>query len=304
MKRKIIFKKLGAIIISALVLIAGCSPLVYAQELTITDNGTGSSSDINVQNQAQTLTTQTNTADINNSVENNANTGGNIASDNSGGNVSIQTGDASINTQVINDVNSSVVDNSSCCNQNGINANISGNGDGSTNSINFQNTNFNAVNSTNTAIITNSINSYVNTGNNSVNGNSGGGVSIKTGDANINILVRNIANMSIADVSCCKPADPGNPPAVSDDPGNPGSNPGSGNGSESSSSGNTSGSSNSSDGGSNVGGQGGVLGLSNTSSSDFQAFLLILGLNIIALGAKLVLESKPSFVLAKVKNLR
>ena len=157
------------------------SSFVYADSFTVSGNGEGSTSDVNVSQTQSTNTTQQNTADINNNVSTNANTGNNTA-DGNGGNTSITTGDVNANTIIDNSgINQSYVDNSSCCNNGSTNIDISGNGAYSNNSVGYSVGSGSNVSISNNAQIANNIRGYANTGYNSANGNLGN-VSITTGD--------------------------------------------------------------------------------------------------------------------------
>jgi len=104
---------------------------IYAVELVISDNGSGSSNQIQVQSDALVEIEQTNEADVTNSVGTNANTGNNEISG-SQGEVVIDTGDISANVLIDNSLNDSVVT-TQCCQSEG-SAEITGNGTGSKNS--------------------------------------------------------------------------------------------------------------------------------------------------------------------------
>ncbi len=156
-----------------------------AEEMSITGNGDGSTSSINVGSSSNTNVEQNNTAQVTNNVEVNANTGGNSASENSNGDTSITTGDITSNVDIVNaGINQSEVS-VGCCENSDSNITISGNGSGSNNSVNYQvNSGRESANTSvtvnNTANIVNSINGRANTGYNTANENNGN-VSIKTG---------------------------------------------------------------------------------------------------------------------------
>ena len=101
--------------------------------------------------------------------------------------------------------------------------NNSGNGTGSQNSINFQNSNTTNIQQNNQGSVNNNVDANANTG-----GNSGG--SIKTGDATTEVNINNNLNNNSATVKCCDgktaplpppPSNGGknNPPGSSNDPG-------------------------------------------------------------------------------------
>ena len=114
----------GAVLANAFV------PAAFAStDLTITGNGSNSDSDVNVTKTNNTVVTQNNTANVNNNVKVDANTGGNSASDNTGGDVKVRTGDANTDVTVKNMLNSNSADVANCggCGED-VDVEISGNG--------------------------------------------------------------------------------------------------------------------------------------------------------------------------------
>lgn len=178
-----IFEKL-ALMSLGLLLVFGQGPVMAnALEIVVTDNGSGSESEVQLTQETQTNVTQTNEANVANDVNVSANTGDNEASDNTGGNVAIETGDVSENVSVNNSVNSSIVE-TGCCPQD-LTATISGNGADSDNDIDLDIDNSTNIAINQTAYITNNIQGTANTGGNTANDNTGGNVSIETGSIHI-----------------------------------------------------------------------------------------------------------------------
>lgn len=83
---------------------------------------------------------------------------------------------------------------------------ISGNGSNSDNNVAVEQTNQTVVSQNNTANISNNVNVKSNTGDNKAEDNTGGDVSIKTGDSDASVSVSNTANSNQASVSGCCPA--------------------------------------------------------------------------------------------------
>ncbi len=168
---------------------------IYAEEITVSGNGDGSSSNINVNVSSSTNVAQDNSADINNNVDINADTGNNSANDNSGGDTSITTGDINIDSNIENSgINQSSVD-VGCC-QADVDLNISGNGENSTNYINYSENNSKEGGGTNilvnnSANITNNVSGSANTGYNEASNNTGGNVSITTGSIRVVDVIKN-----------------------------------------------------------------------------------------------------------------
>ena len=153
--------------------------------------------------------------------------------------------------------------------------NISGNGAGSDNSVNINSSNTTSVNQSNQGSVNNDVNAGANTGgNNTDNG------SVKTGDANIFVKIKNLFNSNSAEVDCCPPGvtptptvyDPSDPAPTTNEVGGPG---GASTGTSTSSNNNTTSS------------QGAVLGLSATAGEgkDELWFYIAGFLSIVAGGA-------------------
>ena len=172
---------------------------VKATELVITDNGSGSQSELNLTTQTQTDVIQSNDSQVSNNIDTSASTGNNEASLNTNSDVNITTGDATSVTSIENSTNTSIVE-AGCC-ESGTIANVSGNGAESENSININSTNQTNIIGEQTARITNNIIGYASTGSNKANYNTSGSVTIVTGDikAKVNLLndPLNISNIEV-----------------------------------------------------------------------------------------------------------
>jgi hypothetical protein len=168
--------------------------------IEISGNGAGSDNWANVSQTSETTVTQNNTANVTNTVDSNANTGGNDANLNTGGDVMIKTGNASTDSSVTNVLNSNSAD-VDCCASGETEVKISGNGAGSDNTVLLGQDSKTTVKQTNNATVTNTVNSDAKTGYNDANSNVGGDVYIKTGDASVVASVSTLANVNSARVS-------------------------------------------------------------------------------------------------------
>src|SRR6185437_11749879 len=74
-------------------------------------NGSGSTNNANSSSTTNNNTTQNNAADIHNTMDLSANTGGNTANYNTGGNTTVKTGNANIIANMVNFVNNNIVGN-------------------------------------------------------------------------------------------------------------------------------------------------------------------------------------------------
>jgi hypothetical protein len=166
-----------------LVSIIGSAVPVYAEDvvITVSDNGGGSSNEVNVSSNNTTTVTQNNESHVENNVNTNVNTGDNTANTNTGGDTSIQTGNATTNTTITNEnINTNYANSPASGGGVGGNVTINNNGAFSQNSVNASATHTTNISQNNSAHITNNALTTANTGYNSANKNNGN-VSIKTG---------------------------------------------------------------------------------------------------------------------------
>lgn len=183
----------GALLLNAL------TPLAFADTtIEISGNGSDSNSTVNVAATQQTVVTQNNTANVYNNVNTTANSGNNEANKNTGGDVSIDTGNASTNTSVSNSLNQNTANVGCNCGSGNTTVNVSGNGAGSDNNANLTLGNTNVLTQNNVANVKNNVNSKTNSGGNEAEKNTGGNVSIDTGDAVSNTHVSTTANSNFA----------------------------------------------------------------------------------------------------------
>lgn len=172
--------------------------------VNITNNGVNSDNDVDVDQYNDTGVYQDNHAHIDNDVDVDAKTGGNDANRNTGGNVEITTGDAdtTVNLSTTANVNHAMVGGGDG-NGGGISALIKGNGDSSDNDIDLNFDNDVTVTQDNHAHVDNDVDVYGSTGYNDANRNTGGDVTIDTGNATADITVDNMVNFNSADVEDC-----------------------------------------------------------------------------------------------------
>lgn len=172
--------------------------------LAVSGNGADSTSNIGYTSSSQTSVNINQKSNIINDILGNANTGNNSTDNNTGGNTSIETGNISVKAEIGNSTNFAFVTAPSDPGGKGINVKIFGNGSGSTNSILLNLNSSTDININNDATISNFLLWQANTGGNTAKGNTGGDVSIKTGNIVLDIILWNKANISIAKVPCCE----------------------------------------------------------------------------------------------------
>ena len=169
--------------------------------LEMTGNGVDSDNEIKLESEQKTEVSQENEFNVDNNINASANTGSNSASRNTGGDASIDTGDATSTVAVQNagNLNEAVVD---CCASAG-NATvlISENGDSTDNKVKLENENKVEVSQENKSNIENRIYNDATTGWNDANRNTGGSVTITTGNAEASTGIFNGGNINSAIVS-------------------------------------------------------------------------------------------------------
>lgn len=169
-------------------------------DVTVSGNGYDSTNTTAVTVANTTIVTQNNTANITNNVNVDADTGKNDANYNTGGDVSITTGNASSDVNVSNQANANVADVSGCC-PGDVSVEISDNGAKSDNDATVGVTTITNVTQNNYAKVRNDIDVDADTGKNDANGNTGGSVSISTGNATGNVGVTNAVNQNAVSVN-------------------------------------------------------------------------------------------------------
>lgn len=168
-------------------------------DLTISGNGSDSENKIYVDTTSTNSIAQTNNATVTNSISSNSSTGGNTAMDNTGGDVKVLTGDAKSLTTVANMLNSNQAS-VNCCDTGTGSVKISGNGADSYNKVDLDQINTNSIKQDNNALVTNTVDANAQTGGNTAKDNTGGSVTIGTGDATVGVDVSTKANANFANV--------------------------------------------------------------------------------------------------------
>ncbi len=182
----------------------GCCP----DDVTLTIKGNGTDNGNNDENKIKFTSnntnsiTQTNNAEFDNDVDVDLDTGKNDANGNTGGDVSVETGDADATVTVSNQANANWAAITGG-NGGGVAVEISGNGSDSDNTVKVNLTSNNTINQSNYADISNDVDVDADTGKNDANDNTGGDVSIDTGDANADVNVSNMANFNAAELEGC-----------------------------------------------------------------------------------------------------
>lgn len=177
----------------ALFLLLPVVPAFAEIQVEVSGNGDTSQNTVTVSSDQNTSVSQTNEADVNNSVTSEANTGENNAANNSGATIELSTGDISSQTTLANTLNTASVA-TPCC-ESTLDVTIDGNGSDSVNTIHTELTTTTTINVAQIANVTNNINVLANTGNNQANNNQGT-VTINTGDIKAKGNLTNMVNLA------------------------------------------------------------------------------------------------------------
>ncbi|HZE86819.1 MAG TPA: hypothetical protein VE090_01295 [Methylomirabilota bacterium] len=187
--------------------VSGCGSCAGGgADVTISKNGTKSDNDVNLNTNGGTFVNQANNANVVNNVNAKSETGNNKANGNTGGtngDVHVQSGNASTNVSVSTTANANVA---TVNGGNGSNGNssvtISENGAHSDNDVNLHQNSAIVLDQANKSNIVNNVDADAFTGKNKANDNTGGDVTVQSGNANSNVDVRNMVNFNAADVDC------------------------------------------------------------------------------------------------------
>lgn len=204
-------KKLFVTLATTTLLLNALTPMTFATDTTstsgasteISGNGAGSNNNSNSNSNNSTTVVQNNTAHISNNVSSQLSTGGNTADDNTGGNVSVDTGSALSTTDILNKANSNQADVTSLGKDGASNGStlISGNGAKSQNDVNNSSNTATSLYQKNQADVQNDVQNKLNTGYNRANDNTGGDVSVTTGNAGAATDIQTAVNANVARLS-------------------------------------------------------------------------------------------------------
>lgn len=194
-------RKLATAIATGALLLNAFTPIAFAgTTIQISGNGVGSNNYANVTQTSTTAVNQTNNANVTNNVDADADTGDNKANFNTGGNVTVNTGNANVTANVSNTLNSNQAE-VKCCQAGNTDVLIEGNGAFSNNVVNLTSNGTTAVNQNNNAYVNNDVDADADTGDNSAKWNTGGDVTVNTGNATVNTSVSTQANSNWAKIS-------------------------------------------------------------------------------------------------------
>lgn len=173
--------------------------------VNVSGNGAQSNNAVSLNNTNTSSLFQTNNAQVTNDIRSNAQTGNNNANRNTGGDVLVLTGHAANDTMLRTAANANVASMGSGAggNDNSGSLWIAGNGYGSNNSVSLRENNAATLVQGNQADITNRVRSNSQTGRNNANENTGGNVTVDTGNALNSTSVDTMANFNSADMNSC-----------------------------------------------------------------------------------------------------
>ena len=169
----------------------------------ILGNGADSENEVEFKLKLSSAIYQDNSASVENNVVADADTGDNRANRNTGGDVEVDTGDALTVVGVDNMLNFNWAQLDCCVLGGDVFAKIAGNGADSDNEIELKLKQSKTVVQGNDAYVTNAVWADADTGDNRANRNTGGDVTVDTGDADVLVAIDNLLNFNFADVECC-----------------------------------------------------------------------------------------------------
>lgn len=179
-----------------------CCPANDTTNVVIEKNGEYSKNKVYLDRENFNGIFQNNAADVYNDVYVKTNTGNNSAKSNTGGDVEIKTGDANSTVNVSTAANFNAARVGDGSGGGALSLKILGNGEFSYNKIDADLLSTTVVTQDNWAGIDNYLDVNSTTGKNKANGNTGGNVTIDTGDANVKANVNNDVNFNWADLNC------------------------------------------------------------------------------------------------------
>jgi len=190
-------KKIATAFAAGALLLNTVAPVFAGTTIILSENGDGSDNDATVILGQSTTVVQSNNADVYNNVDAKAETGDNEASENTGGDVDIETGDATVNVNVENTLNSNSAE-VDCCPSGDIDVLINGNGSDTDNTVDLKLGTETELYQNNYAKVKNIVDAEAETGDNEAEENTGGSVSIKTGNASTTVGLSTTANANSA----------------------------------------------------------------------------------------------------------
>lgn len=173
-------------------------------DVLISGNGSDSENEVELEMEKSGIEVfQYNKADVDNEVDANAKTGNNEAEGNTGGDVSIDTGHATTSVSISTTANANWA---KVGGGNGSSPTLSlrilGNGSNSENEIDLDLEGGVLIRQDNEADVDNDVDAKAKTGGNEAEDNTGGSVSIETGNADVTVDVDNLVNFNWADLDC------------------------------------------------------------------------------------------------------
>lgn len=192
-------KKVTAGIVGGLFLASIAASSAFADVAAeISGNGSDSINNIYIKNKSECNISQKNTTSVLTEIESSASTGGNTANGNTGAGVTIDTGNATSTVGVSVEGSTNTASNPCCCTCGQCESQpaeqtalISGNGEGSINSVTLKKKKSSEVKQKNKTEVLTGVLSKAKTGKNKAKNNTGGTVDITTGNAvsTVDVLV-------------------------------------------------------------------------------------------------------------------
>ena len=168
----------------------------------ISGNGADTENEVELDLTKTTTLTQDNNSDIENDVDVTAKTGKNEAEGTTGGSVLVDTGDVIVKTTLATTANANMASVTGGGEGGGLSAWIKDNGADTENEIDLALANILTIEQDNFADVDNNVDVYATTGKNEAEKNTGGEVTVKTGDIDMTLGIDNEVNFNEANTDC------------------------------------------------------------------------------------------------------
>jgi hypothetical protein len=185
---------------AGLIITQALLPAFAAINITVSGNGAGSNSDVEFDYETETVVSQTNSVSIKNDIDQDADTGNNSIEENTGGDIQVETGsvEQSASVTTVAGANSAAVETCGC--DLDLTVAIEKNGADSENDVDFEFDSDVELYQANYVDVDNDVDQDADTGDNELEENTGGDLSLTTGDVEQEVTLHTEAGMNMASI--------------------------------------------------------------------------------------------------------
>lgn len=179
-------------------------PAFAAFTIQVSGNGYDSNNTVDFKTETSTVVTQSNSVQVKNNINQDANTGGNTVAKNTGADIDVETGSVtqSADVKTVAGGNSASVEACGC--ELDLEVVIAKNGADSKNKVDFDVESNTALFQDNNVNVENKVKQDADTGKNDIEKNTGGDISLKTGDVDQETTLHTEAGMNLANIDSGK----------------------------------------------------------------------------------------------------